>query len=146
MLAAQLLARRDLLREPAVVGVLLRALVFLDRERGNGDRGALVGAPHGEGGTRDAVPRQRRLERALADFLRVDGRGQRHVGLDATVLRALTGHAIELADRDGELPVDGALRPAIEGHEVLHGALAEGALSEYRAAVVVLDGRGEDLR
>src|SRR5579872_129945 len=61
------------------------------------------------------------------------------------MLRALAGDAIELADRDGELPVDRALRPAIERHEVLHRPLAERALAENDAAVIVLDGAGEDL-
>ena len=43
-------------------------------------------------------------------------------------------------------PLIGLLRPAVERHEVLHRALAEGALAEDHAAVIVLDGAGEDLR
>ena len=62
------------------------------------------------------------------------------------MLRALAGDAVELADGDGELAVDRARRPAIERHEVLHRALAEGALAENRGAVVVLQRAGEDLR
>ena len=54
----------------------------------------------------NAVPGQRRLERALADFLGVERRGERHVRLDAAVLGALAGDAVELADGDGQLAVD----------------------------------------
>ena len=74
------------------------------------------------------------------------GEGSEHIRLDAAMLRALARDAIELADGDGELTVHGPLRPAIERHEVLHGALAERALAEHDAAVIVLDRAGEDLR
>ena len=124
---------------------MLRARVFVRGERGdrNGHRGVRARL---EGHAGDAIPGQGGLERALADFLHVDERGQRDVRLDAAMLRALARDAIELADRDGELAADRALRPAVQRHEVLHGALAEGALAEDHAAVIVLDGAGEDLR
>src|SRR5262249_4125000 len=89
---------------------------------------------------------QRRFERALADFLHVDERRQLNVGLDTAMLRAFAGYAIELADGHRQLPAGGVLRPAIERHEVLYRALAEGALAEDEAAVIILNGSGEDLR
>src|SRR5438874_1855494 len=46
----------------------------------------------------------------------------------------------------GQLTVHRLRRPAIEGHQVLHRALAEGGLAEDHAAVIVLDRASEDLR
>src|SRR6185436_280857 len=91
-------------------------------------------------------PGQGTFERALAEFFHVDVRRQRHVGFDAAMLRALAGHAVELADRDRELAVDRARRPAVERYQVLHGALAEGALADDRGAVIVLQRAREDFR
>jgi hypothetical protein len=61
------------------------------------------------------------------------------------MLGALAGDAVELADGHGKLAVDRSRRPARQRHEVLHGALAEGALTEHDAAPVILDGAGKDL-
>ena len=96
----------------------------------------------------DAVPGQRALARALADVVGVEQRGQGDVRLDAAVLRAVAGHAVILADRDGQLPESGirAERVAVERVEVLHRALAVGLLADDEAALVVLDRAREDLR
>ena len=93
----------------------------------------------------DAIPGQRRVERALADFLHVDGRGQFDIGLNPAMLRALAGDAVELADRHCELTIHRLCGPAVERHQILHRALAEGALPENDAAVIVLDSGGKDL-
>src|SRR5207248_6110634 len=92
------------------------------------------------------IPREGGVESALSNFLHVDRRGQWYVGLDATMLRALAGDAIELPYGDCQLPARGLLRPTVERHEILHGALAESALADDHAAMIVLDGAGENLR
>ena len=95
----------------------------------------------------DAVPRQRGVARALADFLRVDGGGQAYVRLHAAVLCAVARDAVVHADRDRELAVARVLPDgvAVERVEVLHRALAVGLLADHHAAAVVLHGRREDL-
>ena len=54
------------------------------------------------------------------------------------MLRALPGNAVVLGLRDLELT-------AVERHQRLHGAFAEGLVADDDAATVVLNGTGEDL-
>ena len=61
------------------------------------------------------------------------------------MLRALAGDAIELTYGHRQLTVYRPLRPTIERDEVLHGALAEGALPDDIAAMIVLNSTGKDL-
>src|SRR6185437_181213 len=62
------------------------------------------------------------------------------------MLRALARDAVELPDGHGELTLDGLVAPAVERHQVLHRALAEGVLADDDTPVVVLDRAREDLR
>ena len=77
--------------------------VFSGHQRRQIDVVVTIGA---ERGGLDAIPRQRIIERALADIFEADGRGERDIRLDAAMLGTLAGDAIELTDRDGQLTVD----------------------------------------
>ena len=101
-----------------------------------------------EVGRTDAVPGQRTVARAFADFVGADRGGQGEVGLHAAVLRAVAGDAVVHADRDRELAIARILaeRIAIERVEVLHRALAVGLLADHEAAAVVLHRGRKDLR
>ena len=83
---------------------------------------------HGDDGERVG---QRRFARLHV----VVDRGQDDVRLDAAMLGALAGNTIELADGHGQLAVHRLLRPAIQRDQVLHRALAEGALAETKPII-----------
>src|SRR5690606_13323171 len=64
--------------------------------------------------------------------------GEADVGGDALVLSAFPGDTVELGAGDLDLPLG-------HGDELLHRALAVGLAAQHQAALVVLNGAGEDL-
>jgi predicted GNAT family acetyltransferase len=86
------------------------------------------------------------VSRVLSPTIGVDQRRQFDVRDHAAMLRALSRHAVILADRQRELAIVRATHQTIEREQVLHGPLAEGLLTDDHAAVVVLDRGREDLR
>src|SRR5208282_5555040 len=103
-LLARALECRQAVEQPAIIsvgGFALTLVTFQRRQlRGQGRQLAKINR-------RDPVPGQRLVERAFADILAADGRGQIHIRLDAMQLCALAGDAVELADRDRDLAVGG---------------------------------------
>src|SRR5690606_520619 len=93
----------------------------------------------------NAVPGEGGVARALADRARIDACRQLDIRDHAAVLRALSGDAVVLADRQRQLPVIVTPHHAVEVEQVLNRALAERLLADDDAALVVLDRGGKDL-
>src|SRR5690606_19560278 len=143
LLPAQLRGRLDLIDEIRIARIARGLLLVKSPQRLDGrvERGRVRRVPS----RLNTIPGQGGVARALADRARIDGRRQLDVRDHATVLRAFSGHAVVLADRQRELPVLLAAHHAVEAEQVLDRALAERLLADHDAAPVVLDRRGEDL-
>ena len=85
---------------------------------------------------------------AFAELAGVDGTGKRMSGTTPLFCVLLPPGRKNCAMVSLTWPKCGCLvrRPAVEVHQVLHGALAEGGLADDQAAAVILDRAGEDFR